>query len=262
MRLKRAVQLILYSSLFLLIGALIILIALITKAKEGKFLIFEMGVAIPFILIFIFNKAFINLYLKKAKYPGVFYAVLEKLKLLKNIEPDITEEMLNEIYKPSYPTREFIADNKLNTVIRQKISKKEPLILASLGACLVYYLYYSKRLGFHNKTQVILIILAFVILPFYTWIKSRKIADDDLQEIQFTPADLIFPDIKISWPKIYDWEYKEGGRGGIQEITINYYDENNNTTEFKYLLQGFNIDKIDFLMLMCHFKGKYGPVKS
>ena len=83
MKLKNTIQIIEYSNQALIIGLFIGVFAIVSRVGDGKLLFFEMLFAIPFLFAFFFRKTFINIYLRKSLYPGVFYSVLDKLGLTK-----------------------------------------------------------------------------------------------------------------------------------------------------------------------------------
>ena len=71
--------------------------------------------------------------------------------------------------------------------------------------------------------------------------------------------DVIWSEGKtIPWPEIYDWAYAVGNRSSPGGYMISYYDDDGSVQQAKVSLLSLNIDRIDFLLLMAHFKGKYG----
>jgi hypothetical protein len=78
-------------------------------------------------------------------------------------------------------------------------------------------------------------------------------------EFQFTEQGLHFPGVTIPWKNIAEWKYLHGDRestSGYMLITISHADEE---PSYGYIpLQSLEIDRIDMMLLLIHFKGKYG----
>jgi len=257
MKLKKTVQIIEYSNQTLIIGLFIGVFALVSKSGDGKFLVFEMLFATPFILTFIFRKVIINIYLKKSIYPGAFYSVLDKLGLSRNLDITLTDELLNEIYKPTYSTNQFITDNNLKTEIgARKIQL--PVVLVCIGLGVAGLFYFGQKFKFQEKPFIFIMAILFVAMNIYLWTKGKKQQNDNEPIAFFKEKELELPNLKLDWKDIYDWSCQAGGKNESDKIIINFYDEDKNTQEAIQSLSEINIDKIDFLLLMTHFKGKYG----
>jgi len=257
MKLKRTIQIIEFSNGALIMGILIGGLALVSKAKDGKFLFFGMIIMVPLILTFFLRKLIINSYLKKSLYPGAFYSVLDKLGLIKNLDIALTDDLLNEIYKPNYATDQYLADNNLKTEIGAK-KIQLPFIAISIGLGLVGLVYLGQKFRLQDSPFPFVIILLFIAVNIYLWTKGKKQQNDNEPIAFFKASTLELPDIKLDWKVIYDWTYQAGGKSDQAKIIINYYDPENNIQEAIANLSEINIDKIDFLLLMTHFKGKYG----
>lgn len=257
MKLKKAIQIIEYSNLALLIGLFIGVFAIVAKSPDGKFLVFEMLFAIPLILTFFFRKVIVNAYLGRSKYPGVFYSVLDKLGLTHNLEIVLTDDLLNEIYKPTYSTNNFISDNDLITDIdAKKISLSFTLI--SIGLGILGLLYLGQKVKFQDNPTLFIAILIFVLINFFLWTKGKKQKNDDEPVVRFTEKSLYLNGQTFDWKSIYDWSYQAGGKNESNNVIINYYDNEQNIQETIANLASMNTDKIDFLLLLTHYKGKYG----
>lgn len=259
MKLKKAIQIIEYSNLLLLVGLFIGVLAVVQQSRDGKFLVFEMLFAIPFILTFFFRKIIVNLFLKKSKYPGAFYAVLDKLGLAHNLEIDLTDELLDEIHKPRYSTDDFLRDNDLITEIgSKKVSIPFPLIFCLLS--LFAFLYLGKNGTFQNMPLLLIVFAGSVVVNFYIWVKARKSgSNDNAPLVKFNANGLFLTGgRRLDWKSIYDWNFDAGGKTRSAEITVNYYNEEGQIQDVDVNLSLLNIDKVDFLLLIAHFKGKYG----
>ena len=257
MKLKRTIQIIEFSNTALIIGLFIGVLVFVSKAQDGKFLVFEMLFTVPFILTFFFRKVIINIYLKKSLYPGAFYSVLDKLGLTRNLEITLTDDLLNEIYRPNYSTSQFLNDNSLKTEIGIK-KMQLPYIFISIGLGLVGLYYFEQKFKFQDKPIIFIMLLLFIAMNVYLWTKGTKQQNDNEPIAFFKHSGLELPDTKLNWKDIYDWNFHAGGKNESSKIIINYYDSDKNIQEAIADLSQINIDKIDFLLLMTHFKGKYG----
>jgi hypothetical protein len=56
----------------------------------------------------------------------------------------------------------------------------------------------------------------------------------------------------LKWNDIYDWEYAGAA------INVYFYDDNKVPQMEKLKIESLDINGIGLLMLMVHFKGKYG----
>jgi hypothetical protein len=78
-------------------------------------------------------------------------------------------------------------------------------------------------------------------------------------ELKFEDKGLVIQNQTIPWPNVYYWEYENRGRYKTDKIIVSYYDEQRNIQTVDIpLFIGFN--KVDILLLLTHFKGKYGQV--
>jgi len=259
MKLKKAIQIVEYSNIALLVGLFIGVLALVSKSPDGKFLIFELLFAFPFLLTFFFRKLLINQYLKKSKYPGAFYSILDKLGLTQNLEINLTDDLLNEVYKPSYSTDEFLNDNNLKTEIEAK-KIQLPLILICIVLSIIGLFYFRQKIKFQENPLLFIGIFIFLILNVYLWTKGKqKLKNNNDPIVKFIDKGLYLNSRRFDWKSIYDWNYQPGGKNESDKlIIINYYDKDQSIQETVANLSSINSDKIDFLLLMTHFKGKYG----
>jgi hypothetical protein len=261
MKLKKTIQLIEYSNALLIAILLIGVVVLMSKSGEGKWLVLEALIFVPFILAFIFRKIIVAVYLKKTAYPGVFYSVLEKLGLSQNLELSLTDELLSEIYNPAYSTSQFLNDNNLKTDIGKK-KVQLPLLPIITVAGLAGLFFLAQRIAVQRKPFVFIMGAIFIAANIYTWVKEKKQQNDNEPIVQFKKTGLELPAQKIDWQSIYDWQDHASDKNEARGILINYYDEEKNIREAAVDLSAIDIGKIDFLMLMTHFKGKYGQVKT
>jgi hypothetical protein len=259
MRIKRTIQIIENANSILIIGLIVAGLSLFAKSQNGKLIVIEMTVAIVFILTFFFRNLIINHYLGKSKYPGVFYSVLDKLGMTNNLEISLTDELLNEIYQPNYSTNEFLNDNNLNpTVEKKKFSIW--IVIFTIGSA-IGLIFLNRKVMFRDQPFLFIGLAIFIIIAFYIWRKKMRQRDDDPAYARFTEKGLYINDDMIDWKSIYDWSYEPGHqKNDAGKIVINYYDKDKNIQEIDASLSSMNTDRIDFLLLLTHYKGKYGQI--
>jgi hypothetical protein len=257
MRLKKVIQIIEYANWGLIAGIFIGVIAFVSKAPDNKFIIFEMAIVVPLIMTFFLRKVIINTYLRKTKYPGVFYSVMDKIGLTRNLDIFLSDELLDEIYKPGYTTNEFLNDNNLVTDIGpKKTTLSYPGILVLLGTGILVFAQLRAEPG--NRTTLFIAGIGQVVIGIFLWTKIKKHVNDPHPVVKFEENGLYLDNRLISWRNIYDWNYQPGGDNDGAYVIINYYDEDRNIHETIVRLNTMDTDKIDFLLLLIHYKGKFG----
>jgi hypothetical protein len=130
MKIKTTVQLIEYSNLVLLAGLFIAAISILSKTQGGGGFLFTLELTIggACVIIFLFRTILVGLSIKTSRYPDLLYSVLDKLGFTRSIDIALSDSMMDEIYKPEYPTQEFLQENNLET----EISLSKPAKLASM----------------------------------------------------------------------------------------------------------------------------------
>ena len=259
MRLKRTVQLLEYSNLILVLGLLIITLTFIFKKLGGNFLAIEILIGVPIIISFLLRKVLVKSYLKRSIYPGALYSVLDKLQLTRGLEIEMSDDLLNEIYRPAYSTTQFLNDNHLTTTYSNKKlspNPKQALVVLVLGGLIFWYL--ITKFTFGEKPLVFIVLASAALSQVFILFKKRDEKVDEEIVVNFTENGLWYEGKLIGWKDIYDWSPVTAGKGNPASMLINYYDSEKNVQEEKIDLSTSNLDKIDFLLLMAHFKGKYG----
>ena len=258
MKLKRTIQIIEYSNIALIVGLFIVVLSIVFRSNDGKFLVFEMLFAFPFILGFFFRKLVVKRKLRNTKYPGIFYSVLDKLGLTHNLEIELTDELLNDMYKSSLPTKEFLDDNNLKTEFDRK-KPESPWIMIVSTLVFLALIFFGRNTQ-TNITPTVAICLFFLIgYNIYSFIKTKRDFDDNIALLKFTSNGLSIKDRFIDWKDIYDWTYQIASRSEPAKFIINHYHGNDrNIQDSVVSLSEVNINKLDFLMLVAHYKARYG----
>lgn len=216
MKLKRAIQRIETSYTVFIILAL---------SAAGSFLLFsgtERVIAILSLLIlsgiiFLIRIQLVNSALKRCIYPYEFLSVLKQMNLLKGMEINPGDDLINgQDFSDAY-TQQFLADNRLPTGIRLR----KPDTIRTSG----------KQYSYEPV-------------------------------IQFTEKGLLLRDRLYAWTSIRQWKVT----GERKHTTFPYYslgsmqityEKDNQSQTVAVNLNNVLIDKIDFLLLLTHFKAKY-----
>ncbi|MDO6432611.1 hypothetical protein Q4E93_18540 [Flavitalea sp. BT771] len=95
--------------------------------------------------------------------------------------------------------------------------------------------------------------------PTAQLLQDNKIHPKGEDEFQFTEQGLHFPGVIVPWRNIAEWKYLRGdgeSPSGYMLITISHADDE---TSHGYIpLETLQIDRIEMLIVLIHFKGKYG----
>ena len=114
MRIKTAARLIMNSQLLLLFGIIAAIAAILSWSREGHLLALEFSLGGGGLLLFFSRRIMVSLALRTSKYPGLLYAILEEMKQTQKLDITLTDDMLDEIHRPSYSTAQFLQDNKIH----------------------------------------------------------------------------------------------------------------------------------------------------
>ena len=199
MKIKNTLRIIDYSQSVLILILLFFVVMLVSRARTGFVLAFELCIGGAGIIVFLSRSVIVNRVLKKSAHPGLMYAVLEKLGYTQKLDLSLPDELLDEIYKPTYSTSEFLSENDLSP--------------------------------------------------------------NNGPELEFTEKWLRLGENHIAWPDIYDWTYVKATKGTSARIIVNYYDQDRNIIDDDIQLD-LSRNKIDVLLLLTHFKGKYGQTPN
>jgi hypothetical protein len=258
MKVKTAIRIIDYSDLFAVAGILLLFISFVAKQKDGWINYIVFGISVVSVCSYFVRRLLITNFLKRTRYPGVFYSVLDKMKLNHKLEIPLTDELLNDIYRPAYTTNEFVADNQLKTEIG---SNKFPYvyIVLIIGFSSLGLLYFASKLT--SETMPIGFSLSVIGLLIASGIayKSRSPHNDPKPIAIFSENEFKVRGTAIQWGDLFDWAYYHDRKGFESTVTLHYYSADKTiTNELKVFLSELNISHIDFMLLLTHFKAKYG----
>jgi hypothetical protein len=213
-------------------------------------IIISLGVLIA---VFFLKVKLINIYLRRCKYPNEFLSVLDQLKLMDDIQINWSND---GVRNSNDLTDQFLKDNNLATEIGKKkasIPFAITMVIFSTGGLV----YFSQKDLNGGKELLMGLLTVSLLMSFYLLARGRKQQNDNEPILIFNRQGFFFDDIKIQWDKIRFWKYKDGHNDSKGYIVINYESANNSNEELNANLDDLNIDRIDFLLLLTHFKAKY-----
>jgi len=226
---------------------------------KGGTLIITIALLLTLIIVAFFIKLnLINIYLKKCKYPFEFLSVLEQLELTKDIQINWSEDLINGPQRSQLLTQQFLDDNNLATEIGAK-KINLPFALIMIGIAVIGLIYFSQNISFKGKPIIFISLTILLISSIYLRVKEKKQLNDNEPILLFKDKGLLLNDTLYRWEKIKSWTHKNRGASEHSEgeIIIIYESQNNESEKIKADLNKINIDRIDFMLLLTHFKAKY-----
>jgi hypothetical protein len=224
----------------------------------GENRVFAIVLLLALLIVAFFVKLnLINLYLKRCKYPYEFLSVLEQLDLTKDIQINWGEDLIDGPKKNQLLTQQFLEDNNLATEIGVK-KINLPFAIILIGVSVISLLYFSQKVSINDKPIVFISLLLLLSTGFYLWIKGKKQKNDIEPILFFKDKGLLVYGSLYEWNKIKSWIHKGGGENSNGEMIITYEILNGEEETLKADLNKFNVDRIDFMLLLTHFKAKYG----
>ena len=214
-------------------------------------LVASLGVLVA---IFFLKTKLINYYLKRCKYPHEFLSVLDQLELLEDLQINWSND---GVRNSNHLTNQFLEDNSLVTEIgKRKLSF--PFIIFMCFGSAIGLAYFGNMDPFPGKAALIAILITCLAFGLYLAARGRKRSNDNEPILIFNEKALLFENENMEWNRIDSWRVKDGWGDSERYIIISYKDANNSGQELKIPLHNLNIDRIDCLLLLTHFKTKYG----
>lgn len=263
MSIKNSIRFVEYSSVFVLCAFLLMVLSLVGSDNASFHINFWLlGASAILFLIYFFQNKIIHFRLQHSKYRNLFYQVIDKIHLTENVP-------LNYNYQPALPEKEiaprtkavfadnFIKENGLNTQVgKKKIQEGILWSMVLIFILLVALLRYFFDLDANNTT--LLFILGLMCIAFCYLFGNYNLTGPGDIRLEFKEDGLVMGEKKIAWDKIIDWQYNRRDATNNSSISIYYFntflDVECDTVELFQL----NIRKIDLVLLLTHFKEKYG----
>jgi hypothetical protein len=256
MKLKTAITIIESSYITLAVTAMLGIAASFFLVKREYLIFTIVSLCALMIIAFLLKLNLIKLYLKKCKYPYEFLSVLEQLKLTNDIQIN-WGDLINGPEKSQLYTQQFLEDNNLSTEIGERKKNSIPLALMLIGSSLIGLIYLSQKVSLKDKPVIFISLGIFLISGIYLWSKSKKIENSDSPVLLFTSKGLTLDGITYHWDKIKTWVYEKGGENSKGQMGISYENAGGGYSLVYVDLDLVNIDKLDLMLLLTHFKAKY-----
>ncbi len=257
MKLKTAINIVETSYGAILFVGFFGIVAAFFAFKGETFVITVIALFAIVITAFLVKLNLINFYLKRCKYPYEFLSVLEQLGLTEDLQVNWSEDLMNGPKKSQMMTQQFLSDNNLATDIgRRKINLPIAFVVASISALGLVYLF--QHYSFKDKPVFFIGLIIMGVTNVYLLAKGKKQNNDTEPILRFSENGLFFNNNLYEWNKIKRWVVKGESNDSAGRMKIFYSDENNDENNFIVDINKLNIDRIDFMLLLTHFKTKYG----
>ena len=245
-----------------IVAGLLTLISLIfyfMAFRNFTYLMVYFAIMLITLLIALGKRIWVRYLLRNTQYPGLLYEVCNSLELLRNINVNPSDEVLDDLYQPAYATEDFLKDNKLKTEI-YPVMPLFPILggLLFYGFPLVYILWLS---GAHVTNKSYYLLVPFLYAAGFMLSNKLKLRKDPSAGPQyiFAPEGLSVAEGLIEWTNLYDWEYiRPRGRGAVPLIGLRANEAVNGQIEFTVKINDLAISLTDFFLLLTHYKYKYG----
>lgn len=236
--------------------------------------------AIPFYFMSFKNMAFMALYglltvlaiivtlgkvhwtryiIRKIKYPGVLFEVCTSSGYFRNANINVSNEVLDDLYKPTCDSETFLLDNNLSADI-YRVSSNTSLIMGLfywLPIASVFALQYNGYKSWQILYPTLLAGLAISgLVTFYLKTKKdRSVAPT----YSFSHRGLEAPDLLVPWHNLYSWETIQPTRKGEQKkIELRFTEELDGHQTYTIDTKGLAESLTNLNILLTHYKYKYG----
>lgn len=196
--------------------------------------------------------------LRKVKYPGVLYGVCESMGYIRNLNINPSDDVLNDLYQPTWDTDTFLSDNQLDA----HVYKVAP-IAATVGTALYIVpmaatLYLRKTGAALPVIYATLLITAAGAVIIAAYLKTLK-DKTGMPVYFFSPEGLRSSDVFLPWHNLYSWEtIVSKGRGESTVVQCRLGEAINDQLLVNLSITGLAVSPTDFNILLTHYKYKYG----
>lgn len=211
-------------------------------------------------IIIIANKGklqFINYCLRHDKYPHELLAVLQQLELTDKL--DEADGLVLPPDKQQFNTTEFLADNKLKAEIGKR-NYKFPFAIYIMIAPLILLAFFIRVTSFNEDPYLFVVLGVVLVLGVFFWIRTK----DNNNEEEYMQAMLIFNEKGLQfegqlykWTHIRNWIVKGQTKSSYGKMYITYSGKEMEDTKVIINLNDVDIDRINFMLMMAHYKAKY-----
>ncbi len=193
------------------------------------------------------------------RYPGLLYGVCEQLGYLRNLVMNASDEVLDDLYKPTCDTNDFLRDNNLSAEIYPRVVWYPAIKPILMVAGLIGFIYLSKS---DTGSRAYAIPFAIALLATGQLINSvykRKAEPGAGPMLIFSSNGLQMIGANLEWHNVYDWRYiRPKSKGERPRIEVSVIEPVKAQTIFTIHINYTTIAYVEYLILLSHYKYKYG----
>lgn len=256
MKVKTSISIIQNSNWFLIAGMGLVMTYFFSAGGRGSSNVFFLWVGVIIIASFFLRNSLLKLFLARSKYPGAFYSVAEKLGLNEKVEIELTQELLDDIYNPSFSQEEFINENNLHTsysgIRNAEIARY--FFMASFAVIGVYVFPY---LDTTVHPGVWILSSGLFNYGMYRFTKKFILSKEE-SHLVFGREGLEYGNFQVKWNHIVDWEVP--GSNSIysnKNVVVSYYNDENNLESFTIKIPEVNASLVEILLMFYHGKSTW-----
>ncbi|HTN35611.1 MAG TPA: hypothetical protein VL053_00975 [Arachidicoccus sp.] len=262
MSIKNSIRFVEYSSVFVL-GAFLLMVLSLVGSEDATVHInfWLLGASGVLFLIYLFKDKIIQFRVGRSKYRNLFWQVIEKIHLTENVVMEDTVQPGNQVTRLTGETSEgidnFIKENGLSTRVGKRRTQ-EFLIWTVIILFLLVIISVRQFFTMDGSNTTLLLILGIMCIAFGYIFGNFRFGNVKEISIEFTQKALVIKDKSISWNSVIDWQYNRRDVTNNASITIFYFNTFLDVESINIELFQLNIRKIDLVLLLSHFKEKYG----
>lgn len=260
MSIKNSIRFVEYSSVFALCAFLLMVLGLVGSESSHQVNFWLLGLSAILFLIYFFKNQIIAFRLQHSKYRNLFCKVIEKIHLTENISMNTTVMPYMGMEDPRKGTGtadDFIKENGLYTQVG-KGRTQERFVWGTIIFFMITTVLASKFFRFGADNTTLLIILGIMFITFGFLFGNYGVSKTKDISIEFTKETLNINQHEIAWTNVIDWQYNRRDSTNNASISIFYFNSFLDIESETIELFQVNIRKIDLVLLLTHFKEKYG----
>jgi hypothetical protein len=236
-----------------ILGIILLFLSFLAKLKGTTVNIPLMVVSLPLICCFFIKNLLLNQFLKKVQYPGIIFTVLTKLNDTATSNIELTDDLLNDVYRPAYDKSKFLDDNNLKTEIGK--SKFElPSAAFAFIFSVALFVFVSSTTSFTKEPLFYLGCLGLLIGNTFYFFSEKKRYNDKTPVIRFEDKGIYLQGEFIDWKSIDDWKFVSGGKYRRAKVVLSYRDNRLDMKEATITPEELNADYVDISMLLSFHK--------
>jgi hypothetical protein len=236
-----------------ILGVILLFLSFLAKLKATNVNIPLMAISLVLICCFFIKNVLLNQFLRKGQYPGVMFTVLTKLNDTAAANIELTDDLLNDVYKPAYDKNKFLDDNNLKTEIGR--SKFEfPSATFAFIFSVALFVFVSSTTSFTKEPLFYLGCLGLLIGNTFYFFSEKKRYNDKTPVIRFEDKGIYLQGQFIDWKSVDDWKFVSGGKYTRAKVVLSYRDNRQDMKEATIAPEDLNADYVDILMLLSFYK--------